>query len=115
MIPRDRVEELFLQVWGEQSCQVDPAHWDPPPQPADAPARIAVLAALLAPNDGTRTSYRPRVEYAISELVRAFARGVPADAPALIWRLFPHFTRVSCQQLADLLAAEVGGMRAAAE
>jgi hypothetical protein len=108
MITPARVRELFLDVWKQQACQVNPDHWDPPPQPSGEPPRPEVLKALLAGNDSVRTSYRWRVDNAVTELVGAYAEGVPTDAPMLVWRLFPHFDKSSCRRLADLLAAEVG-------
>jgi hypothetical protein len=109
MITPARVRELFLDVWKAQSCQ-NPDHWDRPADPGQPPAP-EVLKALLAPNDSVRTSYRWRVENAVSELVGAYAEGVPTDASMLVWRLFPHFDKSSCRQLADRLAAEVDETR----
>jgi hypothetical protein len=110
MITPACVRELFLDVWKAQACQ-NPDDWDRPADP-DQPPTPEVLKALLAGNDSVRTSYRWRVENAVTELVGAYEQGIPTDAPMLVWRLFPHFDKSSCRRLAELLAAEVGETRA---
>jgi hypothetical protein len=91
-----RVEEVLLSVWGQQSCC----------RPADWPA---VLKALVAPDTGSRTSYRWRVDNAVAVLTEAFGSGLLPDDPAgFVWRAFPHLDRHGCRVLAQQLAEASG-------
>jgi hypothetical protein len=113
IVTRARVHALLLEVWAAQSCQVNPQHWEgiPPVRPGLEPEYPSVRDALLRANDSQRTSYRWRVDNTVNSLTELCAQGpLPADLAQRVWRLFPAFTRESCEELARRLIAEIGGV-----
>lgn len=96
MITSDRLRELLLAVWGQQSCQ-NPEHW---------PDVLARLMKDGGSGENQRASFKPRVDEAVARLAEAYRFGIPIDAPELIWRWFPMLGRDQRIELAALLASE---------
>lgn len=93
VITPERVREVLLATWGEQSCQNE-THWP------------ETLKRLLAGSE-KRCGFKLRVDEACNTIAAACANGAPTDLYSVIWRAFAMLDHEHRTKLVERLKAAV--------